>query len=84
MFATLATTQKGTSTIVEYFSKMRTLVDEMASRGKLLKDDDITSYILLGLDTDYNPVVSAIGAKNKAISLGDTQLSSFEQRIALQ
>jgi hypothetical protein len=38
---TLATTQKGSSTIVEYFSKMKTLADEMASIGKKLDDKEL-------------------------------------------
>jgi hypothetical protein len=82
----LATAQKGTSTIAEYFSKMRGLADEMASAGKWLEDDDLASYILSGLDADYNHVVTAIGAKNEAVSLGEllTQPSSFKQHIALQ
>ena len=76
----LATAQKGTSTIAEYFSKMRSLADDMASAGKLLEDEEIASYILAGLDIECNPVVSAISARTDPISLGELfiQLSSFE------
>ena len=56
----LATVQKGSSTIAKYFSKMRTLADDMASAGKRLDNEDLGSYILAGLDADYNLVVSAI------------------------
>jgi hypothetical protein len=34
----LTTTQKGSSTVAEYISKMKTLADDMASTGKKLDD----------------------------------------------
>ncbi|CAO2206282.1 unnamed protein product [Urochloa humidicola] len=80
-----ANSQKGTSTIAEYFGKMRTLADDMASAGKKLEDEEFASYILAGLDIVYNPVVSAIAARTDPISIGELfqQLYSFEQRISL-
>ena len=81
----LANAQKGTTSIVDYFTKMKSLADDMASAGKTLEDEEIASYILSGLDLEYNPVVSAITAQLEPISLGElfTQLSAFEQRCAL-
>lgn len=57
----------------------------MASAGKQLEDEEVASYILSGLDIEYNPVVSAIAARTKPISLGElfNQFSSFEQWCAL-
>ena len=49
---------------------MKTLEDAMASAGKKLEDEEIASYILSGLDIEYNPVVSAIAARIEPISLG--------------
>jgi hypothetical protein len=46
----LATTQKGSFTTAEYIAKMKSLADEMASTGKKLDDEELTSYILAGLD----------------------------------
>jgi hypothetical protein len=46
----LATTQKGSSTIAEYISNMKTLADDMASAGKKLDDEELCSYILASLD----------------------------------
>jgi hypothetical protein len=55
----LATTQKGSSTTFEYLSKMKILVDEMASADKKLDDEELCSYILAGLNFEYNsPVVN--------------------------
>jgi hypothetical protein len=50
----LATAQKGSSTIAEYFGKLRTLANEMASAGQRLDDEVLASYILAGLDVEFN------------------------------
>lgn len=39
---------------------MRTHVDEMASSGKPLTDDEFIAYVLVGLDAEYNPIVTSI------------------------
>jgi hypothetical protein len=54
----LAITQKGSSTVAKYISKMKSLADDMASIGKKIDDEDFSSYILAGLDSEYNSVVS--------------------------
>lgn len=81
----LATAQKGASTIAEYFGKMKTLAEDMASTGKRLDDEELASYILAGLDIEFNPIVSVVAARTKPISLGElyTQLISFVQRMDL-
>ncbi|WVZ64106.1 hypothetical protein U9M48_013673 [Paspalum notatum var. saurae] len=82
----LTTTQKGTSTISEYYAKMKALADEMATAGKPLEDEELVAYILNGLDADFNPIVSALVARVEPITLGElySQLLSFETRIDLQ
>ena len=81
----LATTKKGNLSMAEYVSKMRSLADEIASAGKAIDDDELVSYILAGLDFDYNPIVSALVARTEPISVGEmfSQLLSFEQRMDL-
>ena len=59
----LATTKKGNLSMAEYVAKMRSLADEIASAGKAIDDDELVSYILAGLDFDYNPIVSALVAR---------------------
>ncbi|EAZ36456.1 hypothetical protein OsJ_20787 [Oryza sativa Japonica Group] len=61
---------------------MKGLADEMAAAGKKLDDDDIVSYILGGLDADYNPLVASVSSKDY-ISLSDlyAQLLSFEAHL---
>jgi hypothetical protein len=67
----LATTQKGSSTIAEYTTKMKSLADDMATAGKKLDDEELISYILTGLDFEYNGVVSSIAARVEPINLGE-------------
>jgi hypothetical protein len=54
----LATTQKGNMSMTEYINKLCALGDEMVSAGKPLYDEDMVSYILVGLDIEFNSVVS--------------------------
>jgi hypothetical protein len=81
----LATTQKGSSSADEYVAKMKTLADEMASAGKKLDDEELISYILAGLDYEYNSLVSSIAARVEPVTLGDmySQLLAFETRLEL-
>jgi hypothetical protein len=57
--------------ITEYISKARTLADEMVLTGKKIDDEELISYILVGLDFEYNSVVSALVARPNAISIGE-------------
>jgi hypothetical protein len=81
----LSTTRKGDLTISEYVGKMRALADEMASAGNPLDDEDIISYILAGLDDEYNPVVTTLVARSDSVSVAEAyaQLLNFEQRMHL-
>jgi len=82
----LSTATKGASTISEYFVKMKRLDDEMAAAGRKLEDEELVSYILTGLDQDYDSVVSAVAARVEPISVGElfTQLTSFESRMEMK
>jgi hypothetical protein len=65
---------------------MKTLADEMTSVGKKLDDEELCSYILIGLDAEYNSLVSSIAARSEPITLGEiySQLLSFENRLELR
>jgi hypothetical protein len=60
--------RKGDISIVSYFSTMRGYTDEMAAVGKPLDDDDVVSYILNGLDADYNSLIEQVNGLTKTIS----------------
>lgn len=82
----LATTKKGNLTVAEYFSKMRSYADELVAAGKPLGDDEFVSYILTGLDEDYDSVYSAVVARSEGITPGElySQLLSHELRWELR
>jgi hypothetical protein len=48
---------------------MKSLADEMASAGRKLEDKEIISYILTGLELEFNPIVSAITTRVEPITL---------------
>jgi hypothetical protein len=77
----LSTTKKGDMTTSKYVAKMKALTDEMASVGKRLDDEDLVSYILAGLDLDFDSVISAISTRVEPISVVEVygQLLSHEQ-----
>ena len=81
----LATTKKGTMSIDEYVGKMKAYADELAAAGKALDDEELISYIITGLDLDYNPVISTALGRVDPISVTEftSQLLAFEQRLNL-
>jgi hypothetical protein len=81
----LATTRNDDMSISEYITKMKNLADEMASAKKKVDDEELVSYILAGLDEEYNPMVSALLARVEPVSIAEahSQLLSFENRINL-
>jgi hypothetical protein len=64
---------------------MWSLGDEIASAGKSLDDEEMVSYILVGLDIEFNSVVSVVLAWVKPIFVNElyAQLLSFESRQIL-
>lgn len=78
----LSTTLKGTSSVADYFVKMKGLADEMTSEGRKLEDEELVSYILTGLGDDFDAVVTSVTARVEPISVHElyTQLISYEQR----
>jgi hypothetical protein len=60
--------------------------DKLASSGAPLHDDELVTYILAGMEEDYNLVFTAIIARVDPVSPSDlcAQLLSFEQHNHLQ
>ena len=81
----LSNVQKGTQTVGAYFAHIRSLADELAAAGKPLDDDEVISYILAGLDMEYQPLVSALDTRKEPITIDDlfAQVSNFHQCIAM-
>jgi hypothetical protein len=83
---TLTTTQMGSLTVAEYISKMKILADDMTLVGKRLDDKYFVSYIMAGLDVEYNSVVSSIIRRVEPINFAElySQLLAYENRLDLQ
>lgn len=82
----LATTSKGVSSIIEYFTKMKSLAYEMASAGRKLEDEELVSYILTGLDQEFDSVVAAVSTRVEPITVNElyAQLVAHKQRIEVR
>jgi hypothetical protein len=83
---TLSTTRKGNFSVAQYVGKMKALANDMASARKKLEDEDLVSYILAGLDSNFDSVISAISARVELISVAELygQLVFHEQRHELR
>jgi hypothetical protein len=68
------------------FSTMHGYVDEMVAAGKPLDDDDIVSYILNGLDAEYNSLMEHVNGMAHLISpkMLYSRLLDTEARLASQ
>lgn len=64
---------------------MTSLGDELAAAGKPVAEDDMMSFILAGLDVDYNPLLSALEARTESVTLGDLygQIANFDTHMEL-
>jgi hypothetical protein len=78
----LTNTKKGSMTIPQYFTKIKGFADELTAYGKTLDDEEIVSYILNGLDSDYTPLVSSVMFRLEPISVNElyAQALGFESR----
>lgn len=67
----LANLKKNDLTIVEYFSKGKRLANTLASIGQPLWDEEVISYLLCGLDEEYDPLVTSVTTCTDVVSLSD-------------
>jgi hypothetical protein len=67
----LSTTRKGNQTIAQYVGKMKALADNLASTGNKLDDEDLVRYILAGLDSDFEYIISAVVARVEPILVSE-------------
>jgi hypothetical protein len=76
--------KKRNLTITAYFNKAKGLADTLASIGQPLRDDEFTSFILNGLDKEYDSCFEAVNQRDDPMTPRDLYsfLLNTEQRIA--
>jgi hypothetical protein len=82
----LTTTKKNHMTVSDYYAKMCQFADDLATSGTTLHDDELVTYLLAGLDEDYNPIFTIVVARADPMSPSElyAQLLSFEHHTHLQ
>lgn len=66
-----------------YYTKMVAIKDELAAVEVIIDDGEMASYILNGLDFEYNPFVSSMLGCADSLSLSDlySHLLFYEMRL---
>ncbi|KAJ0983603.1 hypothetical protein J5N97_011858 [Dioscorea zingiberensis] len=79
----LSNLQKRYMTATDYFHQVKILVATLSAIGKPLQDEEVISYMLAGLGSEYDPLVTSITTRTEPISINDlyAHLLSFEMRL---
>jgi hypothetical protein len=82
----MAELKKGTKTVNTYFHQMKALSDSLTSIGEPLRDAEFVSYILAGLDEEYDALYQVVTNRTVPIPIRDlfSQLQATEQRKLAQ
>lgn len=77
-------TRKDHHSVIVFFNKIKRLADQLASIGDPLRDTEFTTYVLQGLDVEYDSLVEVIQECKVLIKPQELfqRLLSTEQRLA--
>jgi len=80
----LGEVKKNDLSVTAFFNKVKSLADTLSSIGKPLRDEEFTSFILNGLDDDYDSLVENINGRDTPMPPRDlyARLLNTEQRLA--
>lgn len=67
----LATSMKHYLFAANFFRKIKGLVTKLTSTDAYLRDEEVLAYLLVGLPTKYDPLVTSMMNKTKSLSLDD-------------
>ena len=81
----LSSCKKGEMSAAAYFAKMKAYGDELAVAGRPVQEDEMVSFILAGLDYDYNSLVSSVMGRIDPITLSDlyAQMLAYDMRLQM-
>lgn len=70
-------------TTVDYFQKMKGLAGQLVSAGHPMHEEEIVSYILCGLGSDYDSVVTSVSTRMDPVGLNElyAHLINYELRV---
>nr|XP_040244022.1 translation initiation factor IF-2-like [Aegilops tauschii subsp. strangulata] len=79
----LGETKLGDLSITDYFNKMTGLADTLASVGQQPQDEEFTTYVLNGLDDDYDNLIENVHGRDDPLPPRElyARLLGHEQRI---
>ncbi|KAK1620781.1 hypothetical protein QYE76_026298 [Lolium multiflorum] len=82
----LGETKLHDSSITDYFNKMAGLADTLASIGQPLRSEDFTTYVLNGLDEDYDNLIENISGRDDPLPRRElySRLLGREQRVKVR
>jgi hypothetical protein len=65
---------------MDYFSHVKGLTDNLAAAWEPLREDEIVTFLLIGLPEEYNSLVTLVTSRAEPMSLSDvyTNMLSFE------
>ena len=77
------TAKKGADPMLEYILKIKTISDNLAAIGELVKETDHILQLLGGLGSEYNSIVASLTAREDDLSLHSIHsiLLTHEQRL---
>jgi hypothetical protein len=80
----LANIQKKDMSIAEYFRKVKSLADTLAVIGKRLEDDEVISYLLGGLGSEYESLVISLTTRNDVFTINDVYAHMLSHELRIQ
>ena len=67
----IQTTKKGLLTIHDYYSRMKSMLNQLRAVGNNMTDDDFVMCVLAGLGPKYDSIVTSINSMPESASISE-------------